>query len=141
MRITPDFNSTAKLAKKVDKNAIATALAHGMQEVVETPDGLMTVAEAIAKRLLSTAIFAENNKDSTSAAKVVLEYTAGKPAVQNQDKKTEIPAMVISVNDNVMDKLQTNASGPSYEPDFLLDDLDEIPDVEVEIFDEENENG
>lgn len=131
MKITPEFASP-KIAKRVDKNAIATAIANGMQEMVETPDGIIPIAEAIARRLLSTAVFAENNKDATSAAKLVLEYTVGKPSVQNQDKKTEIPAMVIVADDKVMDRLESNASGPEYDKDFLMDDNDEAADVGIE---------
>ena len=105
-KIAPEVPAVKKISRG-NKKLLSDAIMFALNEEVEIPDGggISTPAQLIAKRLLNTAMFAEANKDATSAAKLLLEYSIGKPAVVQNDKKEDITKVAFVFEDADLDKI------------------------------------
>lgn len=87
--------------------------------MIESPiDGSrMTMWQAVVKRLYNTAIYAESDKDATSAAKVIAERLFGRAPVQKQENKHDIPEIVLVVKDKELKTIEEKASRAEVEND------------------------
>lgn len=90
-----------------------------MNEMIMTDDGrTMTVAQAIADRLASIAMFAESNSDSIAAAKLIYERLYGKAAIQKDENIKPMPKVVFALNDMGLEKVADSVNyTPQDEPD------------------------
>lgn len=133
--------STGQLSKTSDtgaKRIISETLKKRLLETVTTCDGAgvpvkKTVAQAIGDKLVDIALFSESEKCSTTAAKLILEYTEGKPAVQDTTVKSEIPAVVFNLTPPLAHDLEGKALVKIQDADvedqtisFKTDDGEEI---------------
>lgn len=132
-KIAPDVPAVKKISRG-SKRLLSDAIMFALNEEVEIPDGggISTPAQLIAKRLVSTAMFAEANKDSTSAAKLILEYSIGKPAVVQNEKKEDITKVAFVFEDADLDKIAKAAAKDAGPDDG---DDDEVSGVAVRMED------
>lgn len=129
--ITPEMNVSKADSKS--KKAISDALRNRLFEKITTPDGNgvpieKTVAQAIGDKLIDIALFSESEKCASTAAKLILEYTEGKPSVQNDVEKVEIPAVVFNLTGELPSAIKDKAKLP--EQDISEKVLVEIEDGE-----------
>lgn len=131
-KITPDF--PAKKISRGNRKLLSDAIMFALGEDVEIPDGggISTPAQLIAKRVVNTAMFAEANKDATSAAKLILEYSIGKPAVVQTDKKEDITKVAFVFEDADLNQIAKTAAKPSDPED---DDDDDVSGVAIRMDD------
>lgn len=95
---------------KVDKSALASALAVRLNETFEDNEGTVrTVAQGLAERLVHIGLFGDD-KDSISAQKVIFDRTMGKAPVQKDEHKVEMPQVVITLRESEIDKLNEKLS-------------------------------
>ncbi len=101
------------------KKALAEAMSFIANQMIESPiDGSrMTMWQAVVKRLYNTAIFAESDKDATSAAKVIADRLFGRAPVQKQENKHDIPEIVLAVKDDELKEIIEKASRAEPEND------------------------
>ena len=131
-KIAPEVPAVKKISRG-NKKLLSDAIMFALNEEVEIPDGgISTPAQLIAKRLVSTAMFAEANKDATSAAKLLLEYSIGKPAVVQNDKKEDITKVAFVFEDADLDKIAKVAAKDAGPDDG---DDDEVSGVAVRMED------
>ena len=99
---------TKKETLKFDKRILDQALANVAAETFTDNEGVIrTTADRLARRLWNTALYAESDKDATTAAKIILERMNGKPSVIVDEEKEEMPEIVLRVNPK--DKAQVEA--------------------------------
>lgn len=96
------------------KRLISDSLRRQLLEEIAVPtaDGdsvIMTRAQALGQRLLDIALFSKSDKTSATAAKIILESTEGKPAVQTDDVNTEIPSVKFILQSDDQKKLEQKA--------------------------------
>lgn len=101
------------------KKALTEAMSYQANQMIESPiDGSrMTMWQAVVKRLYNTAIYAESDKDATSAAKVIAERLFGRAPVQKQENKHDIPEIVLVVKDKELKTIEEKASRAEVEND------------------------
>lgn len=94
------------------KKALAEAMSYQANQMIESPiDGSrMTMWQAVVKRLYNTAIYAESDKDATSAAKVIAERLFGRAPVQKQENKHDIPTVVFAIKEDELKDIAEKAS-------------------------------
>ena len=64
-----------------------------------------------------TAIYAESDKDATSAAKVIAERLFGRAPVQKQENKHEIPAIIFAERGDELTQIAEKASRAEDDPE------------------------
>lgn len=111
------------------KKALSEAMSYAANEYVESPvtGERITMWQAVVDRLYKTAIYAESDKDATSAAKVIAERLFGRAPVQKQEKMTEIPVVVLTPRDGELKAIQDKAE--LSEPDD--DGIDDITPINI----------
>lgn len=94
------------------KKALAEAMSYAANEYIESPVSgeRVTMWQAVVDRLYKTAIYAESDKDATSAAKVIAERLFGRAPVQKQENKHEIPAIIFAENGSTLDEIADKAA-------------------------------
>ena len=117
------------------KKALADAMSYAANQNVESPvSGERTTQwQAVVDRLYKTAIYAESDKDATSAAKVIRDTLFGRPAVQKQEKIADIPRTVFVIKNNELKQIEEKAARAT--PDE--EDLEEQSEFSVRIEDGE----
>ena len=101
------------------KKALAEAMSYAANQYVESPmTGEKTTQwQAVVDRLYKTAIYAESDKDATSAAKVIAERLFGRAPVQKQENKHEIPAIIFAERGDELTQIAEKASRAEDDPD------------------------
>ena len=95
------------------------AMSHAANEFIESPINgeRVTQWQAVVNRLYKTAIYAESDKDATSAAKVIAERLFGRAPVQKQENKHEIPAIIFAERGDELTQIAEKASRAENDPD------------------------
>ena len=121
------------VTKQVDKKILDRALVDAAREVCNGEGGVTTYAHALAMRLWHTALYAESDKDSTTAAKVIMERINGKPTVLVEEEKEEMPSISFRVHSSDAEKVKaiSERSDVEEEPnDRVVVDIDGEPTME-----------
>lgn len=105
MQICPNSVSTG-LAKPTNKKILDSTLARRLGEPITVDGTTMTVAQALANRLIDIALFAESNKDAVTASKLIFERVNGKAAVMVDDTKEEMPPVTFRLSTEGVKKLE-----------------------------------
>lgn len=108
--ISPNNNQVRPY--KGSKKALNEAMSFAASEFIKSPvDGTRkTRWQAVVDRLYNTAIYAESDKDATSAAKVIAERLFGRAPVQKQEKKHEIPAIIFAERGDTLQEIADKAA-------------------------------
>ena len=101
------------------KKALSDAMSHAGNTFISSPvDGSrVTQWQAVVDRLYKTAIYAESDKDATSAAKVIAERLFGRAPIQKQEKKNEIPAIIFAERGDTLQQIAEKASRAEEDPE------------------------
>ena len=101
------------------KKALADAMSYAANQFIESPltGEMSTQWQAVVDRLYKTAIYAESDKDATSAAKVIAERLFGRAPVQKQENKHEIPAIIFAERGDTLEQITEKASRAEDDPD------------------------
>ena len=101
------------------KKALSQAMSHAANEFIESPlDGSRkTRWQAVVDRLFNTAIYAESDKDATSAAKVIKEELFGRAPVRKQENKHEIPAIIFAQRGDELTQIAEKAARAEEDPE------------------------
>lgn len=134
--IVPRKNN--QVVKEFNKRILGDIVIRKLNEPCADLDGnICSNAEAVVDRLLATARSAESNKDASTAAKILFEYSMGKAGVVVEEQKEETPAVKITVSANSKEKLKELASRTEFIEDddedekFIIEDDDGVK-IEVE---------
>lgn len=132
MGIISPTNKTQEKCYQGSKKALAEAMSYAANQITESPiDGSrMTMWQAVVKRLYNTAIYAESDKDATSAAKVIAERLFGRAPVQKQENKHDIPTVVFVEKESELKAIAEKASRAEPEPDDY-----EVTPIEIRLDD------
>lgn len=105
------------------KRALAEAMSYAANEYIESPvtGEKVTKWQAVVDRLYNTAVYAESDKDATSAAKVIAERLFGRAPVQKQEKMTEIPVVVLAPREGEIKAIQDKAARAETDEDDAED--------------------
>lgn len=116
--IAPTTKSTDKKYTG-SKKALANAMSYAANQFVESPltGEMSTQWQAVVDRLYKTAIYAESDKDATSAAKVIAERLFGRAPVQKQENKHEIPAIIFAERGDTLEQITEKANRAEEDPD------------------------
>lgn len=95
------------------------AMSYAANQFIESPINgeRITQWQAVVNRLYKTAIYAESDKDATSAAKVIAERLFGRAPVQKQENKHEIPAIIFAERGDELTQIAEKASRAVAEPE------------------------
>ena len=87
-------------------------MSYAANQFIESPEdgSRVTQWQAVVNRLYKTAIYAESDKDATSAAKVIAERLFGRAPVQKQENKHEIPAIIFAERGDELTQIAEKAS-------------------------------
>ena len=101
------------------KKAMAEMMSYAANQFIQSPmDGTrVTQWQAVVDRLYKTAIYAESDKDATSAAKVIAERLFGRAPVQKQENKHEIPAIICAERGDELTQIAEKASRAEADPE------------------------
>ena len=113
--ITPNI----KKAPSGSKKAMAEMMTYAANQFIQSPvNGVqVTQWQAVVDRLYKTAIYAESDKDATSAAKVIAERLFGRAPVQKQENKHEIPAIIFAERGDELTQIAEKASRAEDDPE------------------------
>lgn len=94
------------------KKAMTDAMSFAANQYITSPmTGEKTTQwQAVVDRLYKTAIYAESDKDATSAAKVIAERLFGRAPIQKQESKHEIPAIIFADRNDALEEIAEKAS-------------------------------
>lgn len=101
------------------KKAMAEMMSFAANQFISSPvDGSrITQWQAVVDRLYKTAIYAESDKDATSAAKVIAERLFGRAPVQKQENKHEIPAIIFAERGDELTQIAEKAARAEADPE------------------------
>ena len=101
------------------KKAMSEAMSYAANQFVQSPlTGQRTTQwQAVVDRLYKTAIYAESDKDATSAAKVIAERLFGRAPIQKQENKHEIPAIIFAEKGDELEQIAEKASRAEEDPE------------------------
>lgn len=130
-KISPDLTTSSE---KNTKRLISDALRRiGTETVTVSSDEIgvpITVRkiDALSKRLWDIALYSDNEKVVGTIAKVILEFTEGKPEVRANETKQAVSPVQIIVHQGDKEKLEQKAqlAIEEHEPRILLGDGMEI---------------
>ena len=110
---------TPNVKNKGSKKAMAEAMSYAANTFIQSPvNGVqVTQWQAVVDRLFKTAIYAISDKDATSAAKVIRDSLFGRPAVQKQENKHEIPAIIFAERGDELSQIAEKASRAEDDPE------------------------
>ena len=116
--IAPEKTSKSKQYAG-SKKALSEAMSHAANEFIESPINgeRKTKWQAVVDRLYNTAIYAESDKDATSAAKVIKEELFGRAPVRKQENKHEIPAIIFAERGDELIQIAEKASRAEDDPE------------------------
>lgn len=108
-----------KKAPSGSKKAMAEMMTYAANQFIQSPvNGVqVTQWQAVVDRLYKTAIYAESDKDATSAAKVIAERLFGRAPVQKQENKHEIPAIIFAERGDELTQIAEKASRAEDDPE------------------------
>lgn len=117
--IAPGNNKYSKNPPAGSKKAMSEAMSYAANQFVQSPlTGQKTTQwQAVVDRLYKTAIYAESDKDATSAAKVIAERLFGRAPIQKQENKHEIPAIIFAEKGDELEQIAEKASRAEEDPD------------------------
>lgn len=94
------------------ERSLGDAVRHAANEFIESPvDGTRkTRWQAVVDRQFSVAIYGESDKDANSAAKFIRDTLFGRPAVQKQDKASDIPAIIFAERGDELSEIMRKAA-------------------------------
>ena len=124
-------NKNKSVAQEFNKRVLGDIVIRKLNQQFDDGESVTTAAEKVVDRLLATAIAAESNKDASTAAKLLFEYSMGKAGVVVDDTKEELPAVKITVSAKSKEKLLELSQRTEFTED----------DEENEKFIIEDENG
>ena len=124
-------NKNKSVAQEFNKRVLGDIVIRKLNQQFDDGESITTAAEKVVDRLLATAIAAESNKDASTAAKLLFEYSMGKAGVVVDDTKEELPAVKITVSAKSKEKLLELSQRTEFTED----------DEENEKFIIEDENG
>ena len=98
---------------------MAEMMRYAANQFIQSPiDGRrVTQWQAVVDRLYKTAIYAESDKDATSAAKVIKEELFGRAPVRKQENKHEIPAIIFAERGDELTQIAEKAARAEADPD------------------------
>ena len=101
------------------KKAMAEMMSYAANQFISSPEdgSRITQWQAVVDRLYKTAIYAESDKDATSAAKVIAERLFGRAPVQKQEKKHEIPAIIFAERGDELTQIADKAARAETDPE------------------------
>ena len=119
MGLIAPTNNTNKRPYQGTKKAMNEAMSYAANQMTTSPlTGEKTTQwQAVVDRLYKTAIYAESDKDATSAAKVIAERLFGRAPVQKQENKHEIPAIIFAERGDTLEEITEKASRAEDDPD------------------------
>lgn len=130
--ITPNKANTPAVKKQFNTSIMHDVAVRLMNEESEDGEGVMrSEAEQVMRRMLNTAKWARSDKDATSAAKVLFEYTYGKPKVVEDDTQEELPEIVFRVHPKDK-KLLEEATARGDVQEVSEEELDSKIEVEID---------
>lgn len=124
-------NKNKSVTQEFNKRVLGDIVIRKLNQQFDDGESITTAAEKVVDRLLATAIAAESNKDASTAAKLLFEYSMGKAGVVVDDTKEELPAVKITVSAKSKEKLLELSQRTEFTED----------DEENEKFIIEDENG
>lgn len=108
--LAPPSINDKKTKSQLNKAFVKDALYSKTREIIMTDDGCqMSVAQALADRLVNIALFAESNTDSIAASKLIFERLYGKAAVEKVEETKEMPKVIFALNDTGLEKINAAA--------------------------------
>lgn len=129
-KICPSQVEGEKNTKRLISDAIRNI---GKENVTVSSDEVgvpvtMRKIDALAKRLWDIALYSENEKVVGTVAKVILEFTEGKPEVRSNEMKQAVAPVQIIVHKDDRARLEEKAQNAleEHEPRILLGDGMEI---------------
>jgi hypothetical protein len=98
---------------------MAEMMRYAANQFIQSPiDGRrVTQWQAVVDRLYKTAIYAESDKDATSAAKVIKEELFGRAPVRKQENKHEIPAIIFAERGDELTQIAEKAARAEADPE------------------------
>lgn len=119
MGIIAPQNNKKNYSKPASKKGLSEAMSYAAGQFVESPvDGTMkTKWQVVVDRLFNTAMFAESDKDATSAAKVIKEELFGRAPVRKQENKHEIPAIIFAERGDELTQIAEKAARAEDDPE------------------------
>ncbi len=101
------------------KKGMAEMMSYAANQYIQSPvNGTrITQWQAVVDRLYKTAIYAESDKDATSAAKVIAERLFGRAPVQKQENKREIPAIIFAERGDELTQIAEKAARAEADPE------------------------
>ena len=117
--IAPSNNKYAKKPPAGSKKAMSEAMSYAANQYVQSPltGERVTQWQAVVDRLFKTATYAESDKDATSAAKVIRDSLFGRPAVQKNDNKHDIPAIIFAERGDTLEDITNKALRAEEDPE------------------------
>lgn len=119
MGIIAPGNKTNFKPRTGSKKALAEAMSYAANQYTSSPlTGEQTTQwQAVVDRLYKTAIYAQSDKDATSAAKVIAERLFGRAPVQKQENKHEIPAIIFAERGYELTQIAEKAARAEEDPE------------------------
>ncbi len=119
MGIISPGNTQKQKQYVTSKKALSEVMSHAANQFIESPlDGSRrTQWQAVVDRLYKTAIYAESDKDATSAAKVIKEELFGRAPVRKQENKHEIPAIIFAERGDELTQIAEKAARAEDDPE------------------------
>lgn len=123
-------NKNRLVTQEFNKRVLGDIVIRKLNQQFDDGESITTAAEKVVDRLLATAIAAESNKDASTAAKLLFEYSMGKASVVVDDTKEELPAVKITVSAKSKEKLLELSQRTEFTEDdeedekFVIEDED-----------------
>ncbi|MBQ0113756.1 MAG: hypothetical protein KBT03_11560 [Bacteroidales bacterium] len=96
---------------KVNNKFLKEALISKTREFIRDEEGAqITIAQALADRLLNIALYAESNTDVISAQKLIYERIYGKAAVEKQEETKEMPKVIFALKESSLEQINESVT-------------------------------
>lgn len=95
---------------KVKSDLLTNALNNALAKTATDCDGnVRSVAQAVVERLLNTALYSEDEKTATTAAKIIFDRSEGRAPLKKEEEKQEEFRIVIAPRIEDVKKLEEQA--------------------------------
>ena len=118
----PPTSGDIKTGVKVNKTLLSDALQAKTKQLINGENGLITVAQAMAERLVNIAVFAESNTDAIAAQKLIYDRLQGKAVAVKDDETKPMPKVVFSLTQDGLDKVNESRDKEIKEISDIEDD-------------------